>query len=185
MQLQHYINVDTGSIKANFSADRRHRLSLTIPFLGREDRETLCVIGQNPSKANEKFADKTVRYLEEYIWMRHEKYGALRIVNLYSCVDTNKVESEALLSQEADDELHRVVESCNDVLAIFGELGSSEPYNFLRRAAELREFLQHKHKQVYKLAIGSAFAPHPGNRNIIYSNFKVDLDHYGFGDVSL
>ena len=67
--IQHSAQVDSSQIRAKFFDGREHRACLWLPFVGRQDRKALCVIGQNPSAADKKRADKTVRYLEELIYL--------------------------------------------------------------------------------------------------------------------
>jgi hypothetical protein len=181
MRIVHYEQVDLANIRAVFTPDGKHRASLKIPFRGRSDGKTLCVIGQNPSEANEKCADKTVRFIEKYIWNRRPEYGAIVVINLYSRVDTNKVESEAVSDESCEAIFRSTVSSCADFLVVFGKLVNAGPYQFLERAAYVREMLSGR--CVYKFSIGSSYAPHPGNRKILYSNLKVELCRYHFEDI--
>ena len=81
----HFDKVNKADIKAQFFADRKHRASLYLPFTHRKAEEhVLCVIGQNPSEADENCADKTIRYVEELIYRTRSEYSALMILNLDS-----------------------------------------------------------------------------------------------------
>ena len=59
MSICHFYKVDHNNIEANFTNDELHRSTLTIPFQERPSEFKLCIVGQNPSAANEVEADKT------------------------------------------------------------------------------------------------------------------------------
>lgn len=178
----HFEHVDLPNVRSHFFDGRSHRAYLQIPFTGNRGSQTLCVIGQNPSAADEHTADKTIRYLEELIFVRLKQYGQLIMLNLYSQIDTSKTEQTAPLHPECARIFERFVADENDFLVVFGKLGNEEPYRFQDRAREVAPLLRSKH--VFKLDIGTPYAPHPGNPKIIYSNFDVGFAPYTFPDVS-
>ena len=45
MEICHYCKVDSENIIEDFTDDRLHRSSLTIPLKGRNTEQTICVIG--------------------------------------------------------------------------------------------------------------------------------------------
>ena len=96
----HFEHVDLPNVRSRFFAERSHRAYLKIPFLGDRGSQTLCVIGQNPSAADERAADKTIRYLEELVFVRLKQYSQLVVLNLYSQVDTSKTEQTPPLHPE-------------------------------------------------------------------------------------
>ena len=90
MDIQHYEKVDTDNVVANFTDDLLHRSSLIIPILERDTDQTICIIGQNPSHANQEYADKTLQYFEKFIFQNLPQYSKIIMLNLYSRVDTKK-----------------------------------------------------------------------------------------------
>ncbi len=84
MDVRHFHKVDSNNIVADFTKDGLHRSSLTVPLLERGNGKTLCVIGQNPSAANIEFADKTVHYVEKYVFQNLPQYSNIIMLNLYS-----------------------------------------------------------------------------------------------------
>lgn len=180
--VKHFEEVDLQNLRSCFFEGRNHRAFLQIPFLGDRGSKTLCVIGQNPSTADEIEADKTIRYLEELIFRRFVEYRQIIVLNLYSQVDTTKTEEKPPLHAECSKIFTKIISEENDFLVIFGKLGNQQRYRFLDRVKEIQPLL--RSKRILKIDIGTAYAPHPGNPNIIYSNFDVGLGPYCFADIS-
>jgi hypothetical protein len=184
MCVPHFDKVDKSKITASFSLDRSHRSSLTMPFFNRTENKTLCVIGQNPSYANEICADKTIHYLQHLIYDKHPEYGRILMLNLYSRIDTNKKETQGLLSLSAARTFRKFIDENDDFLVIYGKLCTSKKevgYKFKKRATLLKTML--KNKNVFKIDIGTNYAPHPGNPKIYYGNYSCNFVHYDFSDI--
>lgn len=177
----HFEHVDLRNVRSCFFDGRSHRAYLQIPFVGDRGSQTLCVIGQNPSAADEQAADQTVRYLEELIFTRLKQYRQMVVLNLYSQVDTTKTDQTPPLHPECGNLFERFVADETDFLVVFGKLGNKPPYKFRDRAREIEPLLHSKH--VFKLDLGTSYAPHPGNKRIIYNNFNVEFAPYMFEDV--
>jgi len=96
MNICHFERADKASIVADFTEDGLHRVSLAIPFLDRASGKTICVIGQNPSKANSEVADKTLHFIERYIYEKMPDHSKIVMLNLYSRVDTSKEQTTDL-----------------------------------------------------------------------------------------
>ena len=65
---------------------------------------------------------------------------------------------------------------------VFGDLRNERAYKFPERARALQPLFVGKN--VYKFDVGVAYAPHPGNRRILYHNYSVSLVKYDFGDLA-
>ena len=181
MNVCHFNKVDSNNIVADFTDDGLHRSSLTIPLLGRGDGKNLCVIGQNPSAANEEFADKTVHYVERYVFENLPQYSTIIMLNLYSRVDTKKEFTDDLRREETNKKFRKILDENTDYLAVFGRLKNKGSYKFIHRGKEVQELL--KGKRVFKIDIGSDYAPHPGNFKILYWNYCHGITHYDFSDI--
>lgn len=173
MHVPHFAEVDMSSTKAQFFDKGSHRATLLLPFVGRRGNRTLCVIGQNPSSANEQHADKTIRYLEEFIYRNYPEYSALLVLNLYSRVDTKKSATGNPLNTQCAQIFNELVSKHGEFLLVYGRLKNKGIYRFPQRAAEVEARLSSK--AVYKLDVGTEFPPHPGNPAICYNNFDVRL----------
>lgn len=175
--MKHYIKVDIKNIKACFSSDKKHRFSLTVPFLERDCDNTICVIGQNPSCANEQKADKTLRYVEHYVFEKLKKYSNIIMLNLYTRVDTKKKEKTDLCHPDYAEYLKTVISNNSDFFIVFGKTKNEGAYEFTKKAQEIKEAL--KDKNVFKLDLkGAQYAPHPGNPKILYNNIELGTTKY-------
>jgi hypothetical protein len=174
MEIFHFEKVDTSNIIANFTEDSLHRSSLIIPFIERDTDKVICIIGQNPSNANQKYADKTLFYFEKFIFQNLPQYSKIIMLNLYSRVDTQKEFKDNLETEETNRELLKYLNENTDFILAFGASKKDGAYDFYSKFKKLKPFL--KDKNIYKLNIGNTnYPPHPGNPKICYSNFNLEL----------
>lgn len=181
MDICHFNKVDKKNIVADFTDDGLHRLSLTIPLLNRDNNKIICVIGQNPSKANQYFADKTLHYLEKYIFEKMPEYTKIIMLNLYSRIDTKKEFLTDLERPDCTKKIQTIMKNNTDFLIVYGKLKNQGKYKFREKARELKLLL--KNKKVHKIDIATQYAPHPGNKNIYYGNFCHGVTDYDFSDI--
>ena len=180
MKVPHFDKVNLQRIRAKFFGNK-HRATLHIPFIERSVAHTLCVIGQNPSAADELNADKTVRYLERYVFEKQSQYSQILMLNLYSRVDTKKSEKSDLNHPDCDRLLREAIAQHQNFLIVFGRLTNQGAYKFPERVRELHPLFAGKN--VYKLDTGDSYAPHPGNQSICYNNYNLEVTEYDFSDV--
>jgi hypothetical protein len=90
MTIRHIGNT---KVKAEFSPCEQFRYTLTIDYIPSNGSKTVCAIMQNPSKANEEIADKSVQFLEKLIFEKdYEEFSDVRrliIVNQFAFIETN------------------------------------------------------------------------------------------------
>jgi len=180
MTIKHFDKVDLSRIQATFRSGRQHRAKLHIPFLERAGTRTLCVIGQNPSAADEQQADKTVRFLERYVFEKLPQYSQMLMLNLYSRVDAKKTATTGLNHSGCEKLFHEAIAQHEDFLVVFGKLRNQGAYKFPERARSLKLLLAGKH--IYRLGLPVNFAPHPGNRAILYNNTDIGLVKYDLAE---
>ena len=95
-QVDHYREVDIQSIRADFSPDRLFRYTLEMNYLenllneGRS--KTMTVILKNPSSADERRSDSTIRKVETYVWKNFTDVRYLRILNIFAYRATDAIE---------------------------------------------------------------------------------------------
>jgi hypothetical protein len=181
MNICHFYKVNFNNIEANFTTDELHRSSLIIPFLDRTGNRKLCIVGQNPSNANELVADKTLHYIERYVFEKLPQYSSIVMLNLFSRVDTNKSKTRDLVRLECERHFENKITENDDFLIIWGAIKNQGPYNFKEKANSLKRRLTDKN--VFKIDIGKPYAPHPGNRVIYYGNYCFDVSPYDFSDI--
>ena len=183
MIIEHYekVDLDNITIETEQILLERHRYHLTIPFKDRKSAKTLCVIGQNPSCADAKVADKTIRYLEKYVYEKMTDVGQIMMLNLYSLIDTKKVRVGRINNEENEKRLLEQIGKHHDFLIVYGQLKNKKAFRFRDSAKTLQPLLHGKN--LLKFDIGTLYAPHPGNRKIYYNNLNVGLSAYKFLDV--
>lgn len=173
----HFEQVDLKRVRAVFVRGRTHRTLLEIPFCNRSLARTLCVVGQNPSDAGEEYADKTVRYLERYVYERLPHYGAMLMLNLYARVDKHKQFGDVDHPQ-ADRVLRCAIRKHHDFLFVFGQVKNEGKYRFPERLRQLQPLFTGKNVMQFDLA--ADFPPHPGNSKILYRNLDLELKPFRF-----
>ncbi len=94
-QVDHYDMVDTDSIEAIFSNDMSCRYTLKLKYKSSLDSKrdkTATVILKNPSSADEKRSDKTIRNVEKFVYERLLDVEKLNILNILSLRGTDAKE---------------------------------------------------------------------------------------------
>lgn len=180
--IAHFEKVVNDRIEAVFTNDKEHRACLTVPLQERDQRRVLCVIGQNPSLADECEADKTLRYIEEYVFRKMPDFGVIKMLNVYSKVDTYKEKQIDLVRLAVEREVNRIRSAYTDFLIVTGKPLVQGGYDFPKRMRLLSSKLSGKN--IYKINAGSDYPPHPGNPKITYSNFEYDPVAYNFEDIT-
>jgi hypothetical protein len=105
-QIDHYSEVDIQSIRADFSPDRLFRYTLEMEYrtdlLNRGRSKTMTVILKNPSSADEKRSDSTIRKVETYVWQHFPDVRHLRILNIFAFRATDAVEVNERMKSISD-----------------------------------------------------------------------------------
>lgn len=171
--MDHFIYVDQENIKTDFSKDSLHRISLVIPFQNRSNYKPLCIIGQNPSKANCFVADRTIYFLEEQIYNNYPEYSHLVILNLFTRIDTKKELTTDLLRPEFEDKYTEIIKNIDDILLIFGQRDQERAYNFKEQFNKIRKILENKKTMSLYIGKDVDYPPHPLNPQLLYK--KVDF----------
>ena len=87
-QIPHFEQVDSHSIKADFSADRRFRYRLSLSYADslydRDRSKQAAVILKNPSAADTQGADSTIRKVETFVYHHLDEVKELHILNLFA-----------------------------------------------------------------------------------------------------
>jgi hypothetical protein len=104
-QVDHFSEVDINSITADFSPDRLFRYTLRMNYrdnlLADGRSKTMTVILKNPSSADEKRSDATIRKVETFVWNRFPDVRHLNILNIFAFRATDAVEvNERLRSMD-------------------------------------------------------------------------------------
>jgi len=160
-QVDYFDMVEKNSIRAHFSEDQRHRYTLTMKY-----REELMhprgdagvtVILKNPSSADERRSDSTIRKVETFVWQRFQDVAHLNILNIFAFRATDARELDLLLKSEGYD---AAIGSDNDfhfksVLERSQRSGIREDL-YKRRVEEVRSLIRNHYRgSVYQVSGGS------------------------------
>ena len=124
-QIQHSKHIDQNSIAANFSDDIIYRYTLKMDFKEESNRvKTIVVILKNPSSADEKKADNTIRRVEEYVYSNFSDVKTIYIVNLFAIRATDAKDVAKLCKEKGmsyingpkNDEYHKQIIALADYI---------------------------------------------------------------------
>ncbi|MFX4240301.1 DUF1643 domain-containing protein [Aliarcobacter butzleri] len=176
--MEHFAMVDINKISVKFSEDKLHRIYLSIPFKNRTNKKTLCIIGQNPSKANEIESDRSITFLEEQVYNIYTEYSEIIIVNLFSRIDKKREFSSDLSRPEFENDLLEIINKNNDILLILGQTEQDGAYNFKEQFNKIKKDLESKN--IFRLDINKEidYPPHPNNPQLLYKKVKFKMIDY-------
>ena len=114
------------SISADFSDCGKFRYNLIIERLDGLGEDTVCVIMQNPSTANEYMADKSVQFLEKLIFKESypefRQVGRIVIVNQFAYIQTHNFEGlPEHIGTKNDRIIKEAIEGADIVLLAWGK----------------------------------------------------------------
>ena len=126
-----YKHIPDVLVKAKFSDCKKFRYQLTIENTSKTSGNTLCVIMQNPSVANVKFADKSVQFLEKLIFEKEvEQFTNVKtitVVNQFAYVQTKGfIGSPKKIGEENDSHIRHAIKISDIVLVAWGK---TNPYS--------------------------------------------------------
>ena len=150
-QINHSQEVRVEGIRACFSSDGIYRYALYIPY----HRQTSCtrtagVILKNPSSADARRADTTVRKVEEYVFQHLSSVGQLTILNLfgYRATDTRDVNSkisndgiESAIGDQNDDFIRSTIHNCDKIVVAWGSRSRINEKAYDRRIQQIARLL--------------------------------------------
>ncbi len=144
-----YKHIPEVLVKAEFSNCKKFRYQLTIENTTKTNGNTLCVIMQNPSVANAKFADKSVQFLEKLIFEKEvelfRNVKTITVVNQFAYIQTNGfIGSPNKIGKENDSFIRQAIKDSDMVLVAWGKTNP-----FLKRQKDiLRIVYSYKGKKV-------------------------------------
>ncbi len=111
--------------KATFSDCGDYRYMLEITNDSSEGNKSICVIMQNPSKANSEVADKSAQFLEKLIFNKgYTEFNNVKkiiIVNQFAYVQTNDfIGSEEKIGKDNDKHINEAINSSEIILIAWG-----------------------------------------------------------------
>lgn len=164
-QVLHYEHVETESIRAIFSKEFTHRYTLEMKFSGDlysgKRNKSIVVILKNPSSADEKKADSTIRKVETYVYKNFPDVVCLSILNIFSIRGTDPEDVNKIIEEKGfdytvgSDNNHYFSETINNsdyIICAWGGNSGINIENYLRRIAEVIKILKKtENKSIYRV----------------------------------
>lgn len=154
-QIPHFNEIELDSISANFSPDMLYRYTLNMdyrPSLLRADQsERVTVILKNPSSANEKKADATIRKVETYVYKHFPKVKTLSILNMFAIRATDVKEVNLILKDhsinyligpENNNEIKNLMKNSDHIICAWGNNNGIHQKTYYQRIDEITNILK-------------------------------------------
>ena len=169
--VRHSNRVDDSNIRAYYSTGGRQsadfRYLLKIPYSERSGGDVVCVVLKNPSAANELYADRTIRRVEEYVWRRFGQCKQLLVLNLYAYRSTavgdlwqRMTANSEVVGVDNDDFLRGSFQRSSHIICAWGkptDAHATQHAQYCSRIDEVAELLQpHAGKLQQVAAAGAA-----------------------------
>jgi len=157
-QIDHFEQVIIESIRADFSSDKKYRYTLQMEFrpdlLNPNRNETTTVLLKNPSSADEKRADSTIRKVETFVYRRFPNTRFLNIYNIFAFRATDAIELHQLMKENdkatgvgADNDkfLKILLESTDNLIAAWGGPSGIDKKIYRERINEVKSLISQGH----------------------------------------
>jgi hypothetical protein len=154
-QIPHFREVDPASIRAVFSDDRRFRYLLTMQFgnslYGNDRVNKAAVILKNPSSADERAADSTIRKVETFIFRHLEDVRVLSILNIFGLRATDAADlnyeyevkgAESVIGPWNDTTIGEVAGEADYVVVAWGNRSGIDAVLYEERVRKVKQILQ-------------------------------------------
>lgn len=153
-QIPHFGEVDLSSVRADFSADRRFRYRLTMNFGGSlydSGRvKKAAVILKNPSAADTRAADSTIRKVETFIFKNLEDVVELSILNIFAlrATDASALNGEfelkgeeSVVGPDNDETIRRIAGEADYVIVAWGNRSGIQAELYHERVRRVKNLL--------------------------------------------
>ena len=153
-QVDHFQNVDIDSISAVFSTDKKYRYTLRMSYnadlLDQNRDKTMTVILKNPSSADERRSDSTIRKVETFVWQRFPDVRILNIYNIFAFRATDAIELDHLMKdhglsagvgKENDKSLVELLEGTDYLICAWGGPSGINKDYYQSRISRVKEIV--------------------------------------------
>ncbi|MFH0760686.1 MAG: DUF1643 domain-containing protein [Bacteroidota bacterium] len=154
-QVDHFEEIDIDSIRADFSADRLFRFTLMMKYrdnlLNGSRSGTVTVILKNPSAADEKRSDSTIRKVETYVWQHFPEARYLNILNIfgYRATDAKEVNEriqsrgpEAVIGSENNRFFREILSKSDHLICSWGGPSGIDSTRYESRVTIVKELIR-------------------------------------------
>ena len=158
-QVDQFANVDIDSITADFSSDKKYRYTLRMRYMKSlmdQDRsKTLTIILKNPSSADERRSDSTIRKVETYVWQKFPDVVQLNVYNLFAYRATDALELHQLMMEndlstgvgsENDKFLEELLQESDYLICAWGGPSAIKKELYHTRINQVKQIVKEKYK---------------------------------------
>ncbi|MCD6333290.1 MAG: DUF1643 domain-containing protein [Bacteroidales bacterium] len=153
-QVDHFQEIEKKSIRADFSPDLRYRYTLSMSYrqnlIPANRDKCVTVILKNPSSADEKRSDATIRKVETFVWMRFRNSNKLQILNLFAYRATDASElskwmneegTQAGIGPENDSWFIKYLQSTDYLICAWGGPSGIQPEHYRSRIMSVKKLI--------------------------------------------
>jgi len=165
-QIPHYEAVEIQSVDAVFSSDKLFRYLLSMRFrknlIDTERNKSVVVILKNPSAADEKLADATIRKVETFVYNRFTDAGNLHIVNIFAFRATEPGDlnstfasrgAGSVVGPENDHVIMKAISDADYIIIAWGNNSGIDKNMYGERVFTMKQLLrQTKLSKIYHVA---------------------------------
>ncbi|MFO7615674.1 MAG: DUF1643 domain-containing protein [Bacteroidales bacterium] len=154
-QVDHFAEIDVPGIRADFSPDRLFRYTLLMNFrkdlMNGQRSKSVTVILKNPSSADEKRSDATIRKVETFVWQRFPEASSLKIFNIFAFRATDAAEvnqrflelgAQAIIGAENDRFLRQLLGETDYLICAWGGPSGIRPAIYEERIARVKSVVR-------------------------------------------
>ncbi len=158
-QIPHFEEVDLSSLTATFSDDRRFRYLLQMKFstslYDTNRSKKAAVVLKNPSAADTRAADSTIRKVETYIYNRLDDVEHLSILNIFALRATDAADlnreyqvlgSEAVVGPDNDAVIRDVIGEADYVVFAWGGRSGIDSGLYEERIQQVKHLIPEKRR---------------------------------------
>ena len=149
-QIAHFEGVNPASVSASFSEDRQFRYLLQMQYGGSlydtARSRKAAVILKNPSAADIRAADSTIRKVETYIYHHLEDVLQLSILNIFGLRATDTLDlnreyeiqgEDAVIGPENDETIRKVIADADYVVVAWGNRSGIDSALYEKRVRDM------------------------------------------------
>lgn len=149
-QISHFEKVDIGKIAPEFSADKKYRYKLTMPFYPEPWRDKRAVvILKNPSSADGYKADKTVYNVTKMIYRSFPDVAVVEVLNMFALRGTLPADvmvaynaGEDIVGERNDQAISETLANSHYVVLAWGGAAPIRKSIYDNRINEIHEVLR-------------------------------------------
>lgn len=184
-QVPHFEKIEYDSITADFSSCNTYRYTLNMHYReSAENRDkTVSVVLKNPSSADEKMSDATIRRVETYVYKNIPDAQFLNILNVFAYRATDAIDVNSLIREKGlqhavgENNDHHIESLCDRSDVIICAWGSHSQINkkqYDSRIKSVKSLLTSHNNKIWQVQGRAKHYPQHG----LYWSYEYPLIRY-------